>query len=188
MAINYKIPQSIEQKLIEIEKLSKIEKFALDAYLISKLPASEKVITAYELSRPRDSQANRQSIYMQARKWITTKKCKYYIEQRKEELFNIEWKSKRTDKPTSNGEPKGDETSGEGYKRSKTETIEELNEIASNTNDPKLRAEILIKISDLEGWKKEKEVTDDDTIRYYLPQRCNSCPLYQSAKLTQSRK
>lgn len=66
--------------------------------------------------------------------------------------------------------------------RSKADTIRELNKLATLTNDTKLKAEILLKLSDLEGWKKEKEQTQDDTIRYYLPLRCNVCSLYKAAK------
>lgn len=70
----------------------------------------------------------------------------------------------------------------EAENRSKADTIRELNKLATLTNDTKLKAEILLKLSDLEGWKKEKEQTQDNTIRYYLPLRCNVCSLYKAAK------
>lgn len=186
--MTYKIPPTVAERQKEIEKLTKIEQFALDAYLISKLSPADKLITAYEISRAKDSTANRQSIYMLARKWINTQKCKYYLDQRRNELFNYEWKTKRQDQDTGKDNTDNANTDSAGSKRTKSETIEELNNLATNTNDPKLRAEILLKISDLEGWKKEQEIKEDDTIRYYLPLRCNVCPLYHSAKMSQSKK
>jgi len=177
MSIKYKLPRTTAQKQKEIEKLSVVECFALDAYLISKLPAAEKVITAYEFSRPKESRANRQSIYMQARKWINTGKVKIYLQQRKDELFS-------TEPIRANKDPEATGSDTQVIKRTKNETIEELNELATKTNDPKLKAEILLKISDLEGWKKEQQTTDDNTIRYYLPLRCYQCTHYKAANMT----
>lgn len=180
--MKYKIPKTAAERQKEIEKLSILERFCLDGYIVSKLPAPKKLVIAYEQSRPKDSQANRQSIYTQARSWINTDKCKYYIDERKKELF-------ATDQPrynitqTEGGEAGTDtENATPETNRTKGETISELNKLADNTNDAKLKAEILLKISDLEGWKKEKEQTDDNTIRYYLPLRCNVCELYKAAK------
>lgn len=177
MSNSYKIPPTTAEKQKEINKLSNLEKFALNGYLTSEAPASEKLIIAYEISRPRDSQANRQSIYMQARKWINTNKVRYYLEQRQKELFTPE-----REKTTGVEPEQKPENTPQISKRTKGETIEELNELADNTSDAKLKAELLIKISDLEGWKKEQEKTDDNTIRYYLPQRCYNCELYKRAK------
>lgn len=179
MSTRYKIPKTTAQRQKEIEKLSILERFCLDGYIVSKLPASQKVVIAYEQSRPKDSQANRQSIYTQARGWISSDKCKYYIEERKKELFTQE--QKRGNNKGTTGATDA-ESSTPDTNRTKSETLSELNKLADNTHDPKLKAEILLKISDLEGWKKEKEQTDDNTIRYYLPLRCNVCSLYKAAK------
>lgn len=180
MKNGYKIPPSTAEKQKEINKLTSLEKFVLNAYIVSEVSQSEKLIIAYEASRPKDSQANRQSIYMQARKWINTKSVKFYLEQRQKELFTQE--RTRTEETGADEAPKN---TGQIAKRTKGETIEELNELATNTNDAKLKAEILLKISDLEGWKKEQEKTDDNTIRYYLPLRCYQCELYKRAKVTE---
>lgn len=185
MSTQYKIPKTTAERQKEIEKLSIIERFCLDAYIVSILPASKKVVIAYEQSRPREAQANRQSIYTQARNWINSDKCKYYIEDRKKELFATGQSRLTTAQNNGNGTGTGEadtENSIVEANRTKSETISELNKLADNTNDAKLKAEILLKISDLEGWKKEKEQTDDNTIRYYLPLRCNVCALYKQAK------
>lgn len=175
--MSYTIPQTTAEKQKEINKLTPLEKFMLNAYIVSEAKQTDKLITAYEASRPKDSTANRQSIYMQARKWINSDKCKYYIEQRQKELFTQERRN------TNNPDEQADKNAM-NTKRTKAGTIEELNELADNTNDPKLKAELLIKISDLEGWKKEQEKTDDNTIRYYLPQKCSQCEHYKRAKVT----
>lgn len=179
---NIKIPKTAQERQKEIEKLSILERFCLDAYIVSKLPSSQKVVITYEQSRPKNSAANRQSIYTQARNWINTDKCKYYIEERKKELFATDQNRWSATQNEGNGTGTDSENQTPETNRTKTETISELNKLADNTHDPKLKAEILLKISDLEGWKKEKEQTDDNTIRYYLPLRCNVCSLYKAAK------
>ncbi|PXV66849.1 hypothetical protein CLV62_104110 [Dysgonomonas alginatilytica] len=180
--MKYKIPKTAQERQNEIEKLSNLERFCLDAYIVSKFPASQKVVIAYEQSRPREAQANRQSVYTQARNWINTDKCKYYIEDRKKELFATDQHRYSTTQNEGNETEADTENNPTESNRTKGETISELNKLADNTNDVKLKAEILLKISDLEGWKKEKEQTDDNTIRYYLPLRCNVCSLYKAAK------
>lgn len=182
MSNKFKIPKTTAERQKEIEKLSILERFCLDAYIISKIPASQKVVIAYEQSRPTNSQANRQSIYTQARSWINSDKCKYYIEDRKKELFTTDQSRSKPSQNEGNGTDADKGNIITETNRTKGETISELNKLADNTNDAKLKAEILLKISDLEGWKKEKEQTDDNTIRYYLPLRCNICTLYKQAK------
>ncbi|NDV68625.1 hypothetical protein [Dysgonomonas sp. 25] len=179
---NIKIPKTAQERQKEIEKLSILERFCLDAYIVSKLPTSKKVVIAYEQSRPSNSQANRQSIYTQARNWINADKCKFYIEERKNELFATDQNRHSTTQNEGNGAGTEQGNNTQETNRTKTETISELNKLADNTHDAKLKAEILLKISDLEGWKKEKEQTDDNTIRYYLPLRCNVCSLYKAAQ------
>ena len=180
--MKYKIPKTAQERQKEIEKLSILERFCLDAYIVSKLPPSQKSVLAYEQSRERGSQANRQSIYTQSRSWINSDKCKYYIEDRKKELFATDQNRYSTNQSSGNATGKDTESQIQETNRTKSETISELNKLADNTSDPKLKAEILLKISDLEGWKKEKEQTDDNTIRYYLPLRCNVCSIYKAAK------
>lgn len=178
----YTIPTTTAEKQKEINKLSNLEKFCLNAYLTSEAPQTEKLINAYELSRTKESQANRQSIYMLARKWINSDKCKYYIEQRKKELF--------THEPTRiNGkqEQEGSHNDNDNnINRSKDDILTELNNLADNTNDPKLKAEILMKVADLEGMKKQEIKQEDKLIRYYLPLRCSNCELYKGAKTTKT--
>lgn len=180
MSSTNKIPPTVTERQKEIQKLTVLEKYSLNAYLVSEIKGTEKLIIAYQISRPKESQANRQSIYMQARKWINSDKVKYYLELRQKELFKPE------PKQATAGEQEQTKTQ-QNTKRTKEETIAELNQLADDTTDAKLKAEILIKISDLSGWKKEQEKTDDNTIRYYLPLRCNVCSLYQAAKTAQNR-
>lgn len=53
--------------------------------------------------------------------------------------------------------------------RDKTTVVKELNTLASQTKDPKLRTEILMKIADLQQMKKDATEVDEDPVRFYLP-------------------
>lgn len=139
-----------------INKLSDRERFCLIAYL-----QTGDQLTAYICSRKKPVSANNQSLIAMASRWINSEPVQAFLEaERGRKAALIE----------------------DAENRSKADTIRELNKLASLTNDTKLKAEILLKLSDLEGWKKEKEQTQDDTIRYYLPLRCNVCSLYKAAK------
>lgn len=67
-----------------------------------------------------------------------------------------------------------------GVARTKEDVEKELNELANQTNDPKLKADILKQITDLKGFKNEQKI-DNEIIRYYLPLSCRDCALYKSA-------
>lgn len=166
------------KRIAEIEKLTDAEKICLDGFLISDLPPTTKSIVAYRASRPTESKANDQAIYTQARRWLNTPKCKYYLEDKASQL-NIDIRGVR------NVEVKKDNKDG-NVLRSKDETLEELNVLASETKDAKLKAELLMKIADLQNWKKEQQTEDADKIRYYLPLKCTQCQLYKAAKMAKS--
>lgn len=164
------------KRIAETEKLTDAERLCLDGFLISDLPPTAKSIIAYRSSRPTESKANDQAIYTQARRWLNTPKCKYYLEDKASQL-NIDIRGVR------NVEVKKDSKEG-NVLRSKDETLEELNDLASSTKDPKLKAELLMKIADLQNWKKEQQTEESEQIKYYLPLKCSQCKLYKSAKMT----
>ncbi len=139
-----------------ISRLTDRERFCLIAYL-----QTGDQLTAYLCSRKKPVSANNQSIVSMASRWINSEPVQAFLEaERGRKAILIEETTDRT----------------------KADTIRELNKLATSTTDTKLKAEILLKLSDLEGWKKEREQTQDDTIRYYLPLRCNVCSLYKAAK------
>ncbi len=139
-----------------INKLTNRERFCLIAYM-----QTGDQLTAYICSRKKSVSANNQSLVSMASRWINSEPVQAFLDaERGRKAALLE----------------------EADNRSKADTIKELNRLATLTTDTKLKAEILLKLSDLEGWKKEREQTQEDTIRYYLPLRCNVCSLYQKAK------
>ena len=158
-----------KQRIAEIEKLTKEERFCLDAYIISKETATDKLILAYSLSRKREPTKNPASLEQQMYRWLKKPSVKYYIEDREAELFA----PNKLNKEGDNG----------GVNRSKEETLEELNLLASSTKDARLKAELLMKIADLKQWKKQEENDEDSQIKHYRPLKCSECQLYKSAKM-----
>lgn len=159
------------KRIAEIEKLTKEERFVLDAYIVSKESLTDKLVLAYSLSRKREPTKNYASLEQQMYRWLKRPSVQYYIEDREIELFGA-GKVKRT------GEESGN------VLRSKDETLEELNFLASQTTDAKLKAELLMKIADLQNWKKEQQTEESEQIKYYLPLKCSQCQLYKTAKMT----
>lgn len=141
-----------------ISKLSDRERFCLIAYL-----QTGDQLTAYICSRKRQTKANWEAVRSMASRWINSVPVQTFLEAergRKAILLN--------ETVTQN--------------RSKEDIIAELNKLASLTNDTKLKAEILMKVADLEGMKKQETKQNDKLIRYYLPLKCSVCSLYKAAK------
>lgn len=161
-----------KKRIAEIEKLTKEERFVLDAYIVSKESLTDKLVLAYSLSRKREPTKNYASLEQQMYRWLKKPSVQYYIEDREAELFGA-GKVKRN-------------IEGENVNvlRSKDETLEELNFLASQTTDAKLKAELLMKIADLQNWKKEQQTEENNQVKYYLPLKCSQCKLYNTAKMT----
>lgn len=66
-----------------------------------------------------------------------------------------------------------------GDVRDKETVARELNMLISRTTDPKLKAELLMKLADLQQMKKDAVPVDDDPVHFYLPISCEQCPLLQ---------
>ena len=64
--------------------------------------------------------------------------------------------------------------------RGKEDIIRELNTLANTAGtDTKLKAELLMKIADLQQFKKEM-TGDEDPVRFFFPIACEKCPLLQT--------
>ena len=61
----------------------------------------------------------------------------------------------------------------------KQQMVNELNLLISKTSDTKLKSELILKLADLTGVKREQIETDDNKIYYYLPITCTICPKNQ---------
>lgn len=65
-----------------------------------------------------------------------------------------------------------------GDDRSKADLIHEMNRLASSTTDPKLRATLLMNVAQLVSARARDDNATESHVNYYLPLRCNECPLY----------
>lgn len=61
----------------------------------------------------------------------------------------------------------------------KSQMIKSLTILIQKTTDTKLKSELIMKLADLSGMRKEQMETDDNRIYYYLPVTCNICPKNQ---------
>ena len=61
----------------------------------------------------------------------------------------------------------------------KSQMIKSLTILIQKTTDTKLKSELIMKLADLSGVRKEQIETDDNKIYYYLPITCNVCPKNQ---------
>ena len=66
-----------------------------------------------------------------------------------------------------------------GANLDKGKMIKTLASLVEQAKDPKLKAELIMKLADLSGVRKEQTETDDNRIYYYLPVTCNVCPKNQ---------
>ncbi len=148
----------MEDKQTLITKLTDLEKFALIGYI-----HTSDTKMAYIASRGKKLTANAESLVVQASRWITKPECKAFIEIEQQRL-NIAHSSTDTEN------------------RSKQDIARELNVLATQTGDPKLKAELLMRLADLEGMKKQETTEESEQIKYYLPLKCSQCQLYKNAK------
>lgn len=166
------LDQETKKRIVEKAKLSAKEGFALDAYIVSSLPPAEKRLLAYVMSRPNKPTDNPASLEQQMYRFFRRHGVVYYIEDREIELFGTK---RERDKD-------GNIKEGENVIRSKDETLEELNLLASSSNDVKLKAELLMKIADLQNWKKKEEEDKESRITYFMQLKCSNCPMYKANK------
>lgn len=61
--------------------------------------------------------------------------------------------------------------------RDKESVARDLNTLINKTTDPKLKAELLMKLADLQQMKKDASAIDDDPVQFFLPLDCERCPL-----------
>ena len=135
-----------------VKRLDNKDTFALDAYIANPNNLDE----AYKYTHP-GTKASDTNVHRLALLWIKSKEVARYV---------AVHQPMNAGKATVNVKI-----------RSKDDIITELNEIANNTPDTKKRAEILMKIADLQQMKQEQiGETEDERIHFYLPLKCWDCP------------
>ena len=63
--------------------------------------------------------------------------------------------------------------------RDKEKVARDLNSLINQTSDPKLKAELLMKLADLQQMKKDLTGPEEDPVQFFLPISCEKCPLLQ---------
>lgn len=140
-------------------QLSDKERFCLDAYL-----SNGNKILAYTLSREKPTKADDEYILQKmAGRWLRSQEVKAYLVARSKELQGLH---------SASNEP----TDG----RSKADIIKELNHLCDVTTDNKQKAQLLAQLAELQGYKAkpQPQQTEESHVNYYLPMRCDFCPLY----------
>lgn len=143
------------------KQLTAKERFCLDGYL-----ANGNKVMAYVLSREKPTTADDEYILLKmAGRWLRGKEVQAYLVARRRELAHLQPSS--DEEPTSSG-------------RTKADIIKELNQLVDTTTDNKQKAQLLAQLAELQGYKAKPQPPqqEDSHVNYYLPMRCDFCPLY----------
>lgn len=189
-----------KENLRLISKLTEMEKFCLNAYLVS----GNKTL-AYICSRERESRAkDKQTLYTLANKYFRKPEVQAYLKVRTNDLMNGNFimnkdfigEEKEAMIKEKHGELEQKQNCNESFfdqnadfvlsKKAidldKDEAILSLIKIFRKETDTKTKLDLIKTISDLRQWKKEVDADDDNTVRFYLPLKCFNCKLYNDFK------
>ena len=144
----------------KIEQLTEIEKFCLIAFL-----NGGDLDMAYKISRPRQSKSEKPDIiHRMALKWLKVPAVKMFTETyRKVNDINA---------------PQLNDDDLDNF-RSKDYLIDQYAKLIQVTTDPKLKSELLWRVSELQTMRRQETEENKDTRYYYLPLSCNQCNLYR---------
>ena len=142
-----------------ILNLSDNEKLCLDAYLFN----SANKLIAYKLCKGINKDIDTITLNQRANSWLQNRSVQAYIQKNKSIVLSV-----------FDADDKTNEQS-ESLCYDKPSIIAAMTKLVQTTNDAKLKSDLLIKLSTLQGFNKEQPKQESETIRYYLPQRCDSC-------------
>ena len=150
--------QSEQDRLILL--LSDNEKICLDSYLFN----SSNKVNAFKLFKGITNDNTEPGILSKrADQWINNRSCRAYLEKYKSIVLNNLTKETYD----ANNQLVNDLT--------KEDVQNALVTLIHKTTDIKLKSELLIKLSDIKGYKKQDQTKQEEQIKYYLPLRCESC-------------
>lgn len=133
------------------------ERICLDAYLFNE---SNK-IEAYKVAKNiTDNKTDEPTLNSRANSWINNRASKAYLTKYKTALSRSE---------TLNSE------NNEKQDKDKQAIIDGVSALIDITTDIKLKSDLYMKLNELKGYKKVETKSEDQQIRYYLPQRCDNC-------------
>ena len=141
-----------------INDLTERERVALDAYLFNPSNKIEAYLIAKNISHSNEEQS---TLNVRANKWLNNKDCKAYLSKNKA-LINLGLQSQNSQ-------------DADFQALTKEDIVFLIQKTINTTTDHKLKAELAIKLADLQGFKKEKTEKDEKRVLYYLPVRCDSC-------------
>lgn len=152
-----------------ILNLTEREKIALDAYLFN--PGNK--VEAYKVARNVDdsSSVDEEILRNRANGWLNQKGSKAYIQAQKGRITSIS--------QTQLSDPEQISVFG------KEELARLISQTINTTTDPKLKADLAIKLADLQGYKKEKTEKEEKRVRYYLPVKCSFCEFFKKNSVPQ---
>ena len=139
-----------------ILNLSAIEKICLDAYLFN----SSNRVEAYKVCKGITKEIDGITLNSRANQWINNRSCKAYLTKNKRIVFDSQSQSIEHN---------------ENNMLNKEQIVAAMTQLVRTSSDAKLKSDLLIKLSTLQGFNKEQPKQESETIRYYLPQRCDSC-------------
>ena len=149
------------------EKLTEKEKFCLDAVIFDP----QNIDIAYVMSRNGGYQGSQENLHRLALRWLRDPDVKAYVEEKRVIIAD------KVEKKSSMPEQ------GANVNRDKDDVVRELNLLADQAKDPKLKSELLLRLADLQQMKKDPvDETEDNTVHYYLPLTCYKCGLYLENK------
>lgn len=149
--------------------LSYIEKVALAAYLFD--PSLK--VDAYKVAKGiTNTEKTDDELNSRANSWLTNKGCAAFIRMNKRIVQNARIADAVQNDPSLLLKPL-DET--------KREMIVDLYRMKDNTTDNKEILDINKQLIDLQGLKVQQVEKQEKQNRYYLPERCEQCEMYQIA-------
>lgn len=140
-------------------RLTDVERFCLDGYIVNR-----DGDTAYKLSRPTPPTTDRPDIlHRMALRWLRGDAVRDYLRRRS----------------AANSVGGFGAADGAGN-RSDADIIRDLNGLLNQTDDPKLKAQMLVQLAQLKGMTRRPEKQEaENHVSYYLPVRCTEeCPLF----------
>ena len=149
--------QSKQDNLILL--LSEKEKVCLNSFIFNSSSRNE----AYKVAKDITKDIDIIMLNDRAQNWINNKASKAYVERYKNTIIKI-------DDQKSNFSENDEMTIFD-----KETVILTLSRLINKTADIKLKSELLIKLSDIKGYKKQDQTKQEEQIKYYLPLRCESC-------------
>ena len=138
------------------------ERYCLDAYLLN-----EDADLCYQLATGRsDEDCKVENFHKMALRYIRLKHIAEYLATRRTEL---------------NGRKDSARENARGSYRTKEEVLNALIAELPYVSG-KDRADLLMKIADLQRMKQEENIAEDNTVHFYLPVTCHMCDLYNKEK------